>query len=138
MLLAYDWPRPAAPGSTVTAGGIYISGGMIAAPMAGELIANILDYLGYEKEGVADVTLPPLVGETPAGAKRKLEELGLSARTVGEGSVVTGQVPAPGSAVPSGGTVALTLGREGETGEDADQAAFLSLRTVAAEREVSP
>jgi len=136
VLLAYDWPRPAAPGSTLTAGGITISGGYMAAPMAGELIANILDYLGYEKAGVTDVTLPPLVGESPARAKGKLEELGLSARLVGEGPVVTRQVPAPGSAVPSGGAVALTLGREGEEEQDADRAAFLSLRSAETTMEV--
>ena len=123
VLLAYDFPRPAAPGSTFTAGGIPISGGYMAAPMAGELIADILDYLGYEKEGVAGVTLPSLAGDTPAQAEAKLAEMGLELRTVGEGEVVTEQVPAAGAAVPEGGTVVLTLGLP----EDADRAAFLSL-----------
>ena len=126
VLLAYDWPRPAAPGSTLTADGIYISGGAMAAPMAGELIVNILDYLGYRQEGTARACLPDLTGLTPAQAKAALTELGLEARTVGEGAVVAGQIPAPGTAVPQGGGVVLTLG----AGEDADQAAFLSLRAL--------
>lgn len=37
VLLGYDWPQPAAPGENTTADGIYISGGNMAAPMAGEL-----------------------------------------------------------------------------------------------------
>lgn len=129
VLLAYDWPRPAAPGSTFTAGGVPISGGYMAAPMAGELIANILDYLGYERAGVTGVTMPSLVGETPDRARAKLAELGLAQRTVGEGDTVTGQVPAPGAGVPEGGTVVLTLGRTDD--EDADRAAFRSLAVIA-------
>ncbi len=49
ILLAYDNPKPASPGGNYTAGGWYISGGNMAAPMAGELLENILDYLGVEK-----------------------------------------------------------------------------------------
>ena len=130
VLLAYDCPRPAAPGSTLTAGGLYISGGAMAAPMAGELIANILDYLGYEKEGTENVTLPPLIGDTPTKAKSELAELGLEVRTVGEGVTVTEQTPPPGTAVPKGGTVALTLGGEEVFPGDADQAAFLGIQEM--------
>lgn len=134
VLLAYDWPKPAAPGSNLTARGVYISGGYMAAPMAGELIANILDYLGYEKETETEgeVTLPPLTGDTLTNAKATLTDLGLEARTMGEGTTVTGQVPAAGSAVPQGGTVVLYLGEDVEEtpADDADQAAFLSLKDV--------
>ena len=49
VLLGYDWPWSATPESNSTASGVYISGGNMAAPMAGELIANILDYLGHQK-----------------------------------------------------------------------------------------
>ena len=139
VLLAYDCPRPAAPGSTLTAGGLYISGGAMAAPMAGELIANILDYMGYEKEGTENVTLPPLTGDAPAKAKNKLEELGLECRTIGEGLLVTEQTPPPGTAVPKGGTVVLTLGGVEENPGDADRAAFVSVKDMAEEKmEVRP
>ena len=71
VLLGYDWPEPSAPGQNTTDDGIYISGGNMAAPMAGELIANIMDYLGYDKTGSSEnengVTIPYLIGET-AGA----------------------------------------------------------------------
>ena len=102
-------------------------------------MANILDYLGYEKEGTENVTLPPLTGDTPAKAKNKMAELGLEARTAGEGTVVTEQTPPPGTAVPKGGTVLLTLGREEENPGDADRAAFLSVEDMVKEKqEVRP
>ncbi|MDD6160532.1 MAG: penicillin-binding transpeptidase domain-containing protein, partial [Oscillospiraceae bacterium] len=46
VLLAYDSPQRSAPGSNYTPSGTYISGGNITAPMAGKLIAQILDYMG--------------------------------------------------------------------------------------------
>ena len=65
----------------------------MAAPMAGELIANILDYLGYEKSGsdvnANGVTIPHLVGKTPEEARTALNNLGLNVRLSGEGAVVT-------------------------------------------------
>ena len=94
VLLGYDWPQPAVPDGNTTADGIYISGGSMAAPMAGELIANILDYLGYQKSGAADlnssgVTIPRLVGQTVEEAQTTLSKLGLNYRTSGEGTTIT-------------------------------------------------
>ncbi len=116
VLLAYDNPRPASPGSDWSTTGVYISGGNMAAPMAGEVIAQILDYLDVEKQYTAeesaavDVTTPQVAGYTVADAETRLEDKGLSYRTVGEGDVVTSQVPAAYSAVPGGSTVILYLG----------------------------
>ena len=121
VLLAYDWPQPAQAGGNTTADGIYISGGSMAAPMAGELIANILDYLGYEKSGGSSessgVTIPRLTGKSVAEAQAALSNLGLNYRTSGQGDVVTDQSPNPGSSVPKGSTIVLYLGTEksGET-----------------------
>ena len=85
-----------------TKDGTYISGGNLAAPMAGELIANILDYLGYQKSGNTvnenGVTIPNVVGQTPDEARAALNALGLNVRTSGEGSVVTDQLPTAGLA----------------------------------------
>ncbi len=50
ILLCYDSPKPVSKGSNYTAGGYYISGGNMAAPMAGELLAEICEYLGVEKQ----------------------------------------------------------------------------------------
>ena len=119
VLLGYDWPQPSAPGQNTTADGIYISGGNMAAPMAGELIANILDYLGYEPSGSTvnenGVTIPQLVGKTPEEAQTTLNNLGLNVRLSGEGSVVTDQVPTAGSTVPTGSSTVLYLGEEKPT-----------------------
>lgn len=119
VLLGYDWPQPVAPGQNKTADGIYISGGNMAAPMAGELLANILDYLGYEKSGSAvnenGITIPRLVGKTPEEAQSTLNNLGLNVRLSGEGAVVTDQVPTAGSTVPEGSSTVLYLGDEKPT-----------------------
>ena len=116
VLLAYDKPQPASPGSDWSTTGVYISGGNMAAPMAGELIGQILDYLDVEKQytveesAAVDVTTPQVTGYTVADAESRLEKKGLSYRTVGEGDVVTSQVPAANAAVPGGSTVILYLG----------------------------
>ena len=116
VLLAYDKPQPASPGSNWSTTGVYISGGNMAAPMAGEVIAQILDYLDVEKQYTAeesaavDVTTPQVTGYTVADAETRLSNKGLSYRTIGEGDVVTSQVPAANSAVPGGSTVILYLG----------------------------
>ena len=116
VLLAYDKPQPASPGSDWSTTGVYISGGNMAAPMAGEVIAQILDYLDVEKQYTAeesaavDVTTPQVTGYTVADAETRLSNKGLSYRTIGEGDVVTSQVPAANSAVPGGSTVILYLG----------------------------
>ena len=116
VLLAYDKPQPASPGSNWSTTGVYISGGNMAAPMAGEVIAQILDYLDVEKQYTAeesaavDVTTPQVTGYTVADAEARLSNKGLSYRTIGEGDVVTSQVPAANSAVPGGSTVILYLG----------------------------
>ena len=121
VLLAYDWPQPAAPGQNTTASGVYISGGNMAAPMAGSLIADILDYLGHQNTntttGTNGVSVARLSGKTLAEAQTALSGLGLNCRTSGEGDVVTDQSPNPGSSVPKGSTVVLYMGTEkpGET-----------------------
>ena len=119
ILLAYNSPKPAAPGANTTAGGWYISGGNMAAPMAGELLEDILGYLGVEKTytASADVLVPNLVGLDLASATASLEKNGLSLRTVGDGAAVTGQIPAAGASIPGGSQVALYMGEEVPTGQ---------------------
>ena len=114
ILLAYNSPKPAYPGGNTTAGGWYISGGNMAAPMAGELLEDILGYLGVEKTytASADVLVPNLVGLDLASATASLEKNNLTLRTVGEGETVTGQIPANGASIPGGSQVVLYLGEE--------------------------
>lgn len=118
VLVVYDTPKRSAPGSNYTASGSYISGGNIAAPMAGALIANILDYMGIEKQysadelAGADTMMPRVVGQELTVAKGALQGQGFECRTVGTGSIVTGQVPAAGAYIPGGSNVVLYLGDE--------------------------
>ena len=116
VLLAYDKPQEASPGSHYSTTGVYISGGNMAAKQAGKLIANILDYMGVEKKYTAeesaavDVVTPQVSGMTVDAAESTLRKKGLSSRTVGEGDTVTAQIPASGASVPGGSKVILYLG----------------------------
>lgn len=116
VLIAFDKPQESATNPKVCTTGVYISGGNMAAPKAGPLIAEILDYLGVEKQyteaeaATVDVLTPKVTGLTVDGAASALEEKNLKYRTVGEGETVTSQVPAASSAVPGGSTVILYLG----------------------------
>ena len=118
VLLAYDSPKRKTPGSHYTASGTYISGGNIAAPMCGQLIAEILDYLGVEKQytadelSAADVTVPALAGLDLAAAQKEVEKAGLKARVEGDGAAVTGQIPTAGLSIPGGSTVILYMGAQ--------------------------
>ena len=121
VLLAYDNPKPTGPNSNYTSGGYYISGGSMAAPMAGELLADILDYMGVEKQytdaekAAMDMTVPSVTGLTLSEATARLAESNLDVRTVGDGDTVTDQIPATGVAIPGGSQVILYMGAEKPT-----------------------
>lgn len=121
VLVVYDTPQRTAPKSNYTPGGTYISGGNIAAPMAGPLIASILDYMGIERQYTgdelagADTLMPKVTGSELTVAKSTLQKAGFECRTVGTGSIVQGQVPAAGASIPGGSTVVLYLGEDAPT-----------------------
>ena len=100
--------------------GIYISGGVMAAPTVGAVMADILPYLGVEQsfseEDAAGrmIVMNDLTGMTPKEAEKLLEAQSLTARTVGDGETVTGQIPAAGQSVPGASEVLLYLGEEPE------------------------
>ncbi len=118
VLVAYDTPKRSAPRSNWTADGTYISGGNIAAPMAGALIADILDYMGVEKQyssdelAGADTMMPRVTGLELTVAKGQLQAQGFECRTVGTGNTVTHQIPNAGVSIPGGSNVILYLGEE--------------------------
>ncbi|MBP1758727.1 MAG: penicillin-binding protein [Firmicutes bacterium] len=115
LLLAYDHPKPASPGANTTAGGYYISGGNMAALMAGGLMGDILNYMGVPKQGAAaaaDKEVPNLVGKTLEEAKSTLQEQELSWKVRGDGATVTGQTPNRGAFIPAGSTVILYMDEE--------------------------
>ena len=100
--------------------GIYISGGVMAAPTVGAVMADILPYLGVERKFSADTAAgQTLVMENFTGLTRKdadalLKQLGLTARYLGTEETVTGQIPAAGQTLPGGSQVLLYLGDQTE------------------------
>ena len=100
--------------------GLYISGGVMAAPTVGAVLADILPYLGVEQvqdpENLRQklVALPDLTGLTPAEAEKQLKALGLTAVFTGEAETVTQQLPGPGQSVPGDSQVLLYLGTQPE------------------------
>ncbi len=101
--------------------GIYISGGVMAAPTVGAVMADILPYLGvkrsFTEEDLAGKTiiLEDFSGYTPKEAEKYLSSQGLTAKIVGSGASVTAQIPAPGEQIPGGSEVLLYLGDRPET-----------------------
>ena len=94
--------------------GMYISGGVMAAPTVGAVMADILPYLGVEKTGEAAQTaaVADYTGMSAQEAQTLLKEAGLNAACSGEAEAVTGQIPAPGTEVPLGSEVLLYFGEQ--------------------------
>ena len=98
--------------------GIYISGGQMAAPLVGKMMADILPYLGVrasddeaEREKM-DALMPQTVGMSLGEAAAALREAGLRYRTIGEGECVTDQLPAAHFQIARGTETILYLGAE--------------------------
>ena len=101
--------------------GYYISGGQMAAPVARDVLADILPYLGIrpvysaEEAVSADVTVPNVVGMTHEEATAALKERNLTFRGSGDGDAVTEQIPADGEVIPGGSEILLFFGEENQT-----------------------
>ena len=93
--------------------GLYISGGVMAAPTVGAVMADILPYLGvsrsYTEEDAAgrSILLEDYTGMTVPDAQKRLEEAGLTAYIDGAGEQITGQIPAAGQSVPGNSQILL-------------------------------
>ncbi len=98
--------------------GIYISGGQMAAPVVGNMMADILPYLGVEPDLSGreaehmDVSMPQLQGRSLTAAADALQKNGLRYRTIGSGSRIVDQLPQAGESIAAGTEVILYL--EGE------------------------
>ena len=103
------------------ASGIYVSGGQMAAPVVGNIMADILPYLGVEpvisgdEAEYMDVYMPQLTGLSLNEAAARLNEAGLSYRSIGSGQDVSQQLPAAGTRLAHGTQVILYLGAEPST-----------------------
>ena len=121
VLVIFDRPKSVDGVSSVTANGDVISGGAMAAPVAGELLAKILDYRGYERAYSSDdltgqfTAMPDLTGMTETEANQALQSKQLSYRVVGSGDTVTGQIPRSGNYVPQNSKVILYMGVDAPT-----------------------
>ena len=95
--------------------GIYISGGVMAAPTVGAVLESILPYLGVEREFSPEdkagqqVLLEDFTGLSSGEAQKKLNALGLTPVFRGSGETVTAQLPEGGQTVPGGSGVLLYL-----------------------------
>ncbi|MDD5864222.1 MAG: penicillin-binding transpeptidase domain-containing protein [Firmicutes bacterium] len=100
--------------------GIYISGGVMAAPTVGAIMADILPYLGVERTFSEDdiagkeIVMADYTGMTEKEALTLLKQESLTAVVSGTAETVTGQLPAPGQTVPGGSRVLLFFGQTPE------------------------
>ena len=100
--------------------GMYISGGVMAAPTVGAVLEDILPYLevsrSYPEGDPAGtvVTVPELTGMTKKEAEKALSEIGLSMLPVGEEDSATGQLPSPGEKLQGGSKIILYFGEKPE------------------------
>ena len=98
--------------------GIYISGGVMAAPTVGAVMADILPYLGVQRRFSEDdiasktVILEDLTGFSEKDAEKYLKSASLCAKIIGQGDYVTGQIPSAGEQVPGGSQILLYMGAE--------------------------
>ena len=102
--------------------GIYISGGQMAAPTVGKMLADILPYMGIEPQYSddemknIDKRVPDIVGLSVEEAKAKLADSGFGSRIIGGGSTVTNQLPTAKSVVADGSTVIIYADAEPSPG----------------------
>ncbi|MCD8180138.1 MAG: PASTA domain-containing protein [Firmicutes bacterium] len=88
-------------------------GGTIAAPIAGELIEDILDYLGFEKQYTEDeepdvkVEVPDVRDVSVDEAKTTIADSNLYVTVKGKGDTVVDQLPKPGVMLAEESTVIL-------------------------------
>lgn len=102
--------------------GIYISGGVMAAPTVGAIMADILPYLGVSRNYTPEelpgqqILIPDLTGLSKKEAEKCLKESGLFAAFRGEGPQVLGQIPAAGQTLPGESQVLVYLESPEEPG----------------------
>ena len=118
VLVALDTPAYSENSEKYTVHGMYISGGLMAAPTVRDIFLDILPYLGVEPDyGSEDIrgvnfTVPDVIGMGETEAGELLAEKTITYRVVGSGSVVTDQLPVAGSQVPGNSQIILYMGAE--------------------------
>ena len=93
--------------------GIYRGGGVLAAPIAKEVMESTLKYLNVEPQYTeaelqkVSKTAPDLKGETVSRAKQTAANSGLTVKVLGEGETVISQVPSAGQSIPEDGIIII-------------------------------
>ena len=113
VLIALDTPSAST--------GLYISGGIMAAPTVRDVFSDIPPYLGVEPDYSDDdiskinVKVPDVRSLSEAEAAAALKEKSLSYRVVGDGATVTDMIPSPDSEVPGNSEIILYMGEDKPT-----------------------
>ncbi|MBR6413340.1 MAG: PASTA domain-containing protein [Oscillospiraceae bacterium] len=103
--------------------GIYVSGGVMAAPVVRDIFADTLLYLGVQPDytdvdmSTVNVLMPDVRDQDEESAAALLQAQSLTYTTVGSGEIVSGQIPAPGEQLPGNSKVILYLGAPVPTDE---------------------
>ena len=98
--------------------GIYVSGGVMAAPVVRDIFADTLLYLGVQPDytdvdmRTVNVQMPEVRDLSEEEAASLLAEQSLTYQTVGNGGTVTGQIPMAGDLLPGNSKVILYMGEE--------------------------
>ncbi len=88
-------------------------GGILAGPVVGALMGDILPYLGVEQVfsaeelSTAPVTIPDVTGETITEASTSIQRAGFEVNIIGSGQTVESQFPVGGKKEVKGTTVIL-------------------------------
>lgn len=103
--------------------GEYRGGGVLAAPIAKEVLEPTLEYLNVEPqyteselESVSHLT-PSLIGKNVSAAKVAAAAEGFTTRVVGSGEEVVSQVPSAGESIPENGVIVIYTDKNTETEE---------------------
>ncbi|HJC20389.1 MAG TPA: PASTA domain-containing protein, partial [Candidatus Butyricicoccus avicola] len=98
-------------------------GGVIAAPVVGRVMNEVLPYIGVEPvydETEADrreVSTPRVIDMTQEEAEAAAKNAGLTCRFLGEGDTVSDQVPSAGQKIPVDSQMIIYLGDRTKTTE---------------------
>ena len=110
VLIVLDSPNPQT--------GIYISGGVMAAPVVGNILADVLPQMGIEKSltndnsTITNAVMPNVKNSSVQEATESLKALGFTVSMIGDGDTITDQVPSPNVRLAIGSTVIIYAGGE--------------------------
>ena len=83
-------------------------GGTTAAPFAGQILADVLPYLGCTSaQERVETEVPDVTGLSLTKARQQMSTAGFRVLTAGTGAAVTAQMPSPGAKLVEGGQVML-------------------------------